>query len=119
MKDRYQNKEYPVPLYNYYCKDHGEFDVAKSMNDCKREECCPECGRVATKLFNFAISGTRDNFGIKNAFVSDKGEVIDNWKSWEKAGYRQAKDCNLKRNLKEQIGEKKDKLKGKIQVGGK
>lgn len=39
------------------------------------------------------ITGTRDGFGIKNAFKDpETGVIIDNWKSWERAGFYNPKD---------------------------
>lgn len=58
------------------------------------------------------VVGTRDTFGIKNEFQDpDSGQTIDNWKSWEKAGYRQTSDIK-RHDLKEKVKEKVEKIKG-------
>lgn len=64
------------------------------------------------------ISGTRDGFGIGKAFKDNKtGKTIDNWKSWEKAGYRNpletVKDLNVMAGIKRKMDKiKHDKKKG-------
>lgn len=59
------------------------------------------------------ITGTRDNFGIKNAFKDDaSGKTIDNWKSWEKAGYRKPLEVTKNNTIKEKIKEKIKKKGG-------
>lgn len=53
------------------------------------------------------ITGTRDGFGIGKEFVDERtGKVIDNFKSWERAGYgdvKMIKNPELKERVKEQI----------------
>ena len=59
------------------------------------------------------IHGTRDGFGIKNAFRDGRtGMVVDTWKKWEKAGYKEPKDDpTLKGTVKAQVLRKMDKIK--------
>ena len=58
------------------------------------------------------IVGSRDSFGIGNEFVHE-GKVIDNWKKWEKAGFKDVESThdkrspNLKHLIKEKIKEKR------------
>ena len=66
------------------------------------------------------ITGTRDSFGIKNAFQdSETGLTIDNWKTWERAGFRKPlevhKDSNVRAGIKRKI-EKIKKYDGKQKV---
>jgi hypothetical protein len=70
-------------------------------------------------MFSFAVQGTRDSFGIKNAF-KDKttGETIDTWGKWEKAGYRDLKETlqsmpdkrGQKNFILERVKEKTEKI---------
>ena len=110
-----------MPLYEYSCSKCGEFDVAKPMKDSEKNEKCPECGVVGTRIFRCAISGTKDSFGIKNAFKTDDGKEISTWKQWEKAGYAHLKDTPMNVNTKAKALEKQDKIrvanKDKISIG--
>lgn len=63
---------------------------------------------------NPGIIGTRDNFGIRNEFVDEQtGTVINNWKTWERAGFRDpvevTKNHTVKEKIKEQIKKKSNK----------
>ncbi len=70
---------------------------------------CPHCrGRIRGE--GPGITGTRDNFGIKNEFRNEDNKVIDNWTSWEKEGYRKPLETHKEHHVKEKI---KDKI-GKI-----
>jgi len=77
-----------MPNYSYECKCGACKDVIKPMSQCGTKEVC-ECGLEMKKIITVpAITGTMDSFGIGKSFKDDKtGKVIDNWKSWEKAGY--------------------------------
>jgi len=59
------------------------------------------------------ITGTRDNFGIGKSFIDERtGKEIDNWKSWERAGYSETGE--IKNNkLKEMVKEKKEKRRNR------
>lgn len=75
------------------------------------------CGGVYIGTGVPGVSGTRDSFGVKKAFRDEKdGKVIDNWRSWEKAGYRNPletiKNHNIKEGVKQKIGKIKHKQKG-------
>ena len=73
---------------------------------------CKFCGvRLSLGSGGLGIIGTRDSFGIKNAFVSPEGKVIDNFKSWERAGYRNPLDSHRDHNVKEQIKGKIERIK--------
>lgn len=108
-----------MPLYSYHCKEHGEIDVCKSMKDSSREELCPDCQKPMARMFDFAVQGTRDSFGIKNSF-RDKttGETIDTWGKWEKAGYRDLNETlqsmpdrrGQKNFIEQRVKEKTDKI---------
>ena len=60
------------------------------------------------------ITGTRDGFGVGKSFIDERtGKEIDNWKSWEKAGYKEkveTKNHTLNEQVKE--GVKKRKHRG-------
>ena len=69
------------------------------------------------------ISGTRDSFGIKNAFRDDQtGKTIDTWKGWEKAGFRNplevTKDNGVKARAKQKIDKINHDNKKHITIGG-
>ena len=75
---------------------------------------CEKCGGIKfIKLVGFpAIAGTKDIFGFKNHFQDDvSNKTIDNWKSWEKAGYRKPLDVTRNHDVKEKIKRKIDKIK--------
>ena len=56
------------------------------------------------------ILGSRDSFGIGNEFTDEKtGKVIDNWRTWEKEGFRQPNPKSEK--VKEGIEKKRYKYK--------
>ena len=70
---------------------------------------CPSCGYC---LGFPEVTGTRDSFGIKNAFFDSKtGKTIDTWKKWEKAGFKDARDVFPKGSLKNEISRKVEKIK--------
>ena len=108
-----------MPIYSYHCKNCGEFDVCKPMKDSERDEKCPSCGSEGVRMFDFNVAGTRDSFGIRNAF-QDKttGQTIDTWSKWEKAGYRDLKETvqgskdrqGQKNFILERVKEKEDKI---------
>ena len=71
-----------------------------------------ECGGQLRPDNMPGISGTRDSFGIKNEFRDDAtGKPIDNWKAWEKAGYRDAVEVTKNHVVKEKIKEKINRIK--------
>ena len=41
-----------MPLYEYRCKSCGEFEAWRSMSEYNAPINCPECDRVATKIFS-------------------------------------------------------------------
>jgi len=102
-------------LYDCECRKCGHgFGVACVYKDRNIPKFCPECGGFADRLISCpAIIGTRDGFGIKNAFRDDDtGQEIDNWKTWEKAGYRNpletAKNHTMKEKIKDNIKKRKN-----------
>jgi len=91
------------------------------MAESTNVEICHSCGSLMDRVITIpTLSGTRDSFGVGKEFVDpESGKLIDTWKKWEGAGYKQLKDSKgMKRRMKcnEKIKEKKDKLKGKITV---
>ena len=83
----------------YFCKQCGRPGVDSMV--------C-ECGGTIVPDCNINITGTRDGFGIGKAFTDERtGKVIDNWRSHEKAGFRDYRD-HMKGDMKEAV---KDKIK--------
>lgn len=41
-----------LQAYRYACEEHGEFEVEKHMSESSREEKCPKCGKVATRVYD-------------------------------------------------------------------
>lgn len=76
---------------------------------------CKKCGG-SIRGKGCAITGTRDSFGIKNEFKDNStGKVIDNWKSWEKAGYRNpletTRNLGVRKKIQNKIKQEKRKAK--------
>ncbi len=40
-----------MPLYEYRCKDCGEFEAWRSLSEYNAPMACPECDAVAVKIF--------------------------------------------------------------------
>jgi len=58
------------------------------------------------------ITGTRDSFGIAKSFRDDEsGQVIDNWKIWERRGYKNALQSTRNHDMKEKIKGKIERIK--------
>ena len=65
------------------------------------------------------ILGTRDSFGIGKEFRDEStGKTVDNWKTWERLGYKQFKDTasfkDKRGDIKSKVAEKLDKKEWKI-----
>lgn len=41
-----------MPLYEYRCDSCGEFEVWRSISEYNASQNCPECDRIATKIFS-------------------------------------------------------------------
>lgn len=73
-----------------------------------------KCGGDMRPTHLFGLTGTRDNFGIKNAFRDEKtGKEVDNFKSWERAGYKQPLDVIKNDKVRDGIKTKLEKIKRK------
>jgi hypothetical protein len=69
----------------------------KTYKDTTRNTFC-KCGGVMNDL-KISIGNTRDSFGVGKEFYDSKtGKYINNWKSWEKAGFKDFKDVKDHRN---------------------
>jgi len=91
----------------YVCLDCG-----KEKPDNSQKMICVFCGGPVRGDGMFSIIGSRDNFGIKCEFRDDEtGKSIDNWRSWEKAGYRDPLQVTRNDKVKAGIKRKKDKIK--------
>ena len=113
-----------MPFYSYYCEEHGEKLIRKPMAEATTVEHC-ECGNKMAKMVIMpAVHGTRDSFGVGKEFYDEKtGKVIDNWKDWEKAGYKPATEGNHSSHVKEGIKRKVDKIENhdsgkRLVIGG-
>lgn len=109
-----QEQEVRVEL-KYKCLDCGK----EKLED-YRGMICTYCGGDL-RGSGISISGTRDSFGIGKSFKDDEtGKEIDNWRSWEKAGFRDAigatRDKDMKEKIKEKIEKKSDKNKTVVTV---
>lgn len=64
------------------------------------------------------VTGTRDSFGVRKEFYDPQsGQYINNWKSWEKAGFRSVdtiKNDYVKKQAKQKM--KRCKSRGDRQV---
>lgn len=115
-----------MPSYEYRCKScDNELEVIKPMSEYKSVELCNHCNTIMIKqVSKVCIAGTRDSFGIGNAFTDTKtGQTIDTWKKWEDAGYRDAEETVPSR-IKNEVKRKKEKVtkydtNKKFSVGGK
>ncbi len=99
-------------IYRYNCLRCGTQDISKPISECSKTEHCPFCDEVMRKDYSgIAVQGTRDNFGVGMAFTDDEsGKTIDNWKSWEKAGFRKPLEVTNDHVVKEKVKEKISKI---------
>ena len=74
---------------------------------------CEHCGGKLIGIGGPGITGTRDGFGIKKSFRGADGNNVDNWRTWEKAGYRDPLSVHRNHDVKEKIKEKINKIKKK------
>lgn len=109
-------------IYTYECTCGKEADIIRPVSKRNMSTVC-ECGKfMKRKITMPAITGTRDQFGIGKEFIDDKtGKVIDNHRSWEKAGFSDPLDSpNLSSDMKQAVKRKVDKInnfdKGKRRV---
>jgi hypothetical protein len=71
------------------------------------------CGGDIRGLGCPSISGTRDQFGIGNEFIDERtNRTIDNWKDWERAGYKDPLEVTKNHRVREMIKDKKKELAG-------
>jgi len=103
-----------MPIYEYKCeKCKLDYEKCKPMAESDTSEYCKVCGCELSRVFNTpGITGGRDGFGIGKGWVTDKGVEVDNWKTWEKEGYRDPLNSpNIKAKVKEGIKRKVEKIK--------
>ena len=109
-----------MPQYSFECKECLQvFDILLKISDRNKKQECSNCKCKLVRLLpsKLAVHGTRDSFGIKNAFRDDKtGKMVDTWKKWEKAGFENPIDTLKGNDIKERVKEKIDKKSNKIQV---
>ena len=100
--------------YQYQCRECKWSYEVVCLVKYRDNQPCVKCGsaNVDRLITNHAVIGTRDGFGIKNEFRDEEsGKTIDNWKSWEKAGYRNPLDVIGNHTVKEKVKRKIDKIK--------
>lgn len=97
--------------FEYFCQKCGK----RSRDDDDSMVC--GCGGYLRANSVPGLVGSRDNFGIKNEFVTPEGKKVDNWKSWEKSGYRNPLDTVKDKNVREGIKSKIDKIKHQKRKG--
>jgi len=92
-------------------------DITYKCQSCGKEGLGPtypmvcKCGGMIKGYGCPGITGTRDSFGIRNEFIDEKtGKKIDNWKSWEKAGFRQPEDVIKNPVVRESMKKRKGEL---------
>ena len=99
---------------------------------CKVDYICQDCGEKASDDYAFmicqycggqlhghggpGISGTRDSFGIKKSFMNCDGKTIDNWKIWEREGYKNPLEVTKNNVVKEKI---KDNIKRRKKINAR
>ena len=118
-------KEWGVRLFeiNYSCID-CDWNAPKEYNSM----ICKRCGGDLKSDRNVMVLNSRDAFWRDNPkpfyHTDDNGRTreITNFKSWEKAGYRDAisctKDSNVRRGIKRKVEKiKKYDSKNKFSVG--
>jgi hypothetical protein len=92
---------------DYICEDCGQ----KAPKDYSRM-ICPYCdGYIVGRGFP-SVNGTRDSFGVGKEFYDVKtGRYIDNFKSWEKAGFREPGQSGARNSgfIKEKVKEIKQR----------
>lgn len=100
-------------LYEYECQDCKWMFEAFNTVEHRNDQICVKCGgeRVIKLIGSLVPYGTRDSFGIGKEFKdAETGKTIDNWRSWEKAGYRNPLNETRSHRVKEQIKTKIDKI---------
>lgn len=80
-----------MPLYEYKCPDHGQFDQVAPMKDYLKPQPCPTCSQPSVKLISVpVVYGTMKLHDKVMADASEaSGEEITNTKqidALEKAG---------------------------------
>lgn len=103
-----------MPLYEYLCeKCNQSYNVDKPVAQVSNEEHC-ECGETLRRVYTAPrITGTRDSFGVGKGFYCQyTKKYITDFKTWERAGYKEpTDDPNLPHHMKEKIKEKVKKIK--------
>lgn len=104
--------------YRYECREcEITFEIVCPVID-RHKQKCPKCGSNDIDKFIGSVVPiwTRDGFGVKNEFINSEGKTIDNWKTWEKEGYRNPLEVTQSNQIKEQIKEKIEKKSNKRRI---
>lgn len=101
-----------MPIYAYHCERcKRNFDVLKPMSESGNVEKCPVCRIRIKRIFNAIISGTRDQFGIRNEFYDPKTKTyIDTRRKWEKAGFKDPLETTTNSKVRAGIKRKREKI---------
>lgn len=101
-----------MPNYQYECECGHTVEIIHGINEKPVVLCEKCCKNKMIKLIGCpSVLGTRDSFGFKNRFRDNQsGKTIDNWRSWEKAGYRDPLSMH-KGDVKKKIQTKMEKIK--------
>jgi DNA-directed RNA polymerase subunit RPC12/RpoP len=96
----------PLLEIDYICQSCGE-----ESGEENKGMVCEHCGGKLIGVGGPRINGTRDNFGIKRSFRDVDGNNVYNWRTWEKAGYRDPLSITKNHDVKEKIKMKVEKIK--------
>jgi len=92
----------------YRCRRCGEISPPSNPS-----MICERCGGDLIGEGAPGLNGTRDSFGVGKKFQDDNsGKTIDNWKSWEKSGYRNPLEATKNHNVREKIKRKIELIRG-------
>ena len=77
-----------MPIYEYCCTEHGQFDKFRLMKDSAKKTKCPVCKKVAVKLISQCNLQTDTSFFATGQFdnrVCDKfDDKIEGRKDWQR-----------------------------------
>ena len=77
-----------MPIYEYRCKEHGDFEEFSRMSDYDKKRKCPKCGVIATKLISCPNLQTDTNFfatgQYDNRVCDNYDDKIEGRKDWQR-----------------------------------
>ena len=63
-----------MPLYTYECPNHGDFDIALSLNEMAEEVSCPDCSIISKKVI---VSGHGGFFSTDSNWPKEVGKTLE------------------------------------------